>query len=113
MTQATYTKALERAHAEHLTITLLESGIAHVYNPKYAEGFYTVRFHKGAAMTCNCQAGQVGTYCKHRALVHEALIARAAGHALNAPAIAERDAWNGALMTDRNWRDQYAASVLQ
>ena len=81
---------------ERLEITLLESEMAHVYIPKYTEGCYTVRFPKGTnVMSCNCQARE---YCKHRALVHEALLARTALSEIH--------------LTDANWRNEYAQLVL-
>lgn len=79
VTREQYEKSLKRAHDAHLEITLLEATMAHVHNPKNGEGYYTVRFPFGChAMTCNCAAGDAGTYCYHRALVHEALLARKA-----------------------------------
>jgi hypothetical protein len=67
--QATYEKALQRAHDENLEVTLLESWGAHVANPAH-DGYYTVRFQKYTT-SCNCPAGQRGIYCKHRSIVHE------------------------------------------
>lgn len=70
-----YERALQRAVDENLEVTLLESWGAHVANPKYTSGYYTVRF-AGRAMSCNCQAGQRDIYCKHRAIVRAQLLLR-------------------------------------
>jgi hypothetical protein len=72
--QATYEKALARAKAKHIRIAG-ESSIDGnrswvVENPSH-DGSYLVRLAAGShELTCNCPAR---TYCKHRALVHDAL----------------------------------------
>jgi hypothetical protein len=106
VTQAQYEYALAQAHNEKLEITLLESEMAHVHNPNNGPtGFYTVRFPKGChVMTCNCKAGQVGTYCKHRAIVHAERVHNIQQRAAKAQAQPR--------ITDRGWREQYARQAI-
>ena len=84
--RATYERAVERAQVEGLQLKrhyfLRRYGpepdeIWEVVNPAH-EGYYTVTQPAGLhATTCNCKAGQAGTYCKHRALVRaQRLMAR-------------------------------------
>lgn len=72
---ATYEAALKRANDEGLYIRDFGADAHGTYwqvvNPKYLNGWYTVRLaESGRALTCNCPAGERGTYCKHRAYVH-------------------------------------------
>jgi hypothetical protein len=74
MDKQQYEQALARAKAEGCRIigeTAYEGTRAWtVINPRH-DGSYTVRLAAGAKeLTCNCPAR---VYCKHRALVHEAL----------------------------------------
>jgi hypothetical protein len=77
--QRQYERALNRAHAEGIVIVGNASypdgrRSWDVFNPKYSEGWYTVRQDRaGAPLTCNCEAGRHGTLCKHTALVRESL----------------------------------------
>src|SRR5260370_30368335 len=70
VTQADYTRALARAHAEHITIIGIEvtpSATTYaVRNPQRAGGHYTVTRPTGApAMSCNCAAGERGGHLEH------------------------------------------------
>jgi hypothetical protein len=72
-----YQRAFARAKAEGCRIVgkLEYDGITEwsVESPKHPDGYYTVRHApRATTLTCNCEAGTRGIYCKHRALVHEA-----------------------------------------
>lgn len=78
-----YERALEQAKMDHCTVTgsgALDYGDGRApvvaYYVNGVHGDYTVT--RGEyALTCNCQAGVNGQYCKHRALVHAWLVAQA------------------------------------
>jgi hypothetical protein len=70
-----YERALKRAEAEGIVIvgdSISPDGRRSwdVFNPKYSEGWYTVRQARaGVPLTCKCDAGRHSTLCKHVARV--------------------------------------------
>lgn len=79
--QATYEKALERAKADGIVIVgrghRLADGVCVVYTSSATgEACHAVAIHPDH-MSCTCQAGQRGHYCKHRAAVRADLIEKA------------------------------------
>jgi hypothetical protein len=80
-TQQTQMSATERALAEHITIAALGTIKAtgakfFLVNSSHHDSQYTVLVHQHS-LECNCPAGQRGRICKHRACVHQALVAEA------------------------------------
>lgn len=76
ITTEQYARALNRAHAEHITIvgSFASAGRTtwQVENPAHADVWYAVVQHGDGPLTCSCEAGVRGRVCKHVALVQEA-----------------------------------------
>lgn len=75
--QAAYARCLENAHNQSIVIFHADPKVGEwfVQNPAH-EGYYIVRLvdEPRPHFTCNCEAGQREAYCKHRAIVREAVI---------------------------------------
>lgn len=72
--QAQYDKALVRALEEGLKVSELTPITLIVTNPTNGNDYWVM--DRGHALECNCQAGQRGTYCKHRAAARAYLAAK-------------------------------------
>ena len=80
VTPEQYKAALERANADGINVLskntkdfgcgLVEVAF-HVYSPKSQSIYHVKVSESGKALICDCEAGNNGQYCKHRARVHK------------------------------------------
>ena len=100
-TQEQYAKALQRAHAEGVTVTVAAPSLYVVTNASNGHSYIVSRH--GEALDCQCPAGRHDHYCKHVSAVREYRI----------EAHARRDAVEAQATQRMNWLASMASRRAQ